>query len=313
MPERKKNMDYREFREKILEELKDFYGNDAYVKIQRIRKNNGVQKYGVVIQFTNNEPDSIVPIVYLEELYDYYNNGSMDTEECIGEIINNSEEFLKQQEEVKKMSANITDWEHVKHKVYPILLSRKDNKDLLKTLVTIDMLDLLVAYMAREEAVDGKISSIQINNFLFSRYGISKEELHMQALSNVKKDGYEFYEFTGILKNLIKDEPFADDIKENGCGTKGIMYIMTNTSMFYGTTGILDSKWLREKTDGINYYIIPSSVHELVFVPDNGSISQEDLDEVVQEVNNLMLKDEEKLSDHCYYYDAETGEIRTRR
>ncbi len=37
MPERGRNMDYKEFREKILEELEDFYGKDALVKIQFIK------------------------------------------------------------------------------------------------------------------------------------------------------------------------------------------------------------------------------------------------------------------------------------
>ena len=69
MPERGRNMDYKEFREKILEELEDFYGKDALVKIHKIYKNNGVVKYGVVTRCTDGNSSSAVPVIYLEELY----------------------------------------------------------------------------------------------------------------------------------------------------------------------------------------------------------------------------------------------------
>lgn len=135
----------------------------------------------------------------------------------------------------------------------------------------------------------------------------------MQALSNIKKDGYRLYGFSDAIQALIKDEPLKAGIKETGCIAGRMMYIMTNESMFYGAAGILDSQWLHEKTGGISFYIIPSSVHELLFIPDNGDISQEELDKMVLEANSTAVADDEKLSDHCYYYDAGTGETRARK
>lgn len=96
-------MDYKKFREKILSELEDFYGKDASVKIHKTYKNNDIEKYGVLIQFTDGVEDGIVPLIYLDGLYACYADGSMDTSGCIGEIINRREEFLKQREEIKRI------------------------------------------------------------------------------------------------------------------------------------------------------------------------------------------------------------------
>ena len=315
MQERKKDMDYSKFRIKILEELKDFYGKDASVKIQKVYKNNDIEKYGIIIRFINDEPDRIVPVIYLEGLYDCYTSGSMDMEDCIGKIINEREEALNHQEKGSTSLAGIMKWENVRQNIYPVLISTEANKELLKDLVSIDMLDLSIVYIIRSKCTDTScFASIKVKKCFLDCYGISREQLHMQALSNMKKDGYGFYELAEVTKILMNDlQHSVEGMKKIDNIANDMIYIMTNSALFYGTAGILDSQWLYEKTGGISCYIIPSSVHELLFVPDNGYINQEELDEMIQETNNIALMEDEKLSDHCYYYDAEIGEIRNRK
>lgn len=313
MPERKENMDYMEFREKISEGLKDFYGSDASVRIHKIYKNNDVAKYGVAIQFTADGEDSAVPLIYLEGLYSCYSRGILDMDGCMGEIISSREKPLKEYGGIEEMSLNIKGWGYAKNNVYPALLPARDNKKLLKGLVSTGMLDLAVIYIIRGKSEDGGFTSIKITSTLLGSYGISKEELHRQALYNARNDGYRLYGLEEVVGAMVKDEPFTEGIKETGCIAGGMMYVMTNRAMFYGTAGILDSQWMYEKTRGTSCYIIPSSIHELIFVPDNGEIGQEELDKMVLEANSSVIEDGEKLSDHCYYYDAAAGETRIRK
>lgn len=313
MPERKENMDYSEFREKISEGLKDFYGSDASVGIHKIYKNNDVAKYGVAIKFTESGEDSAIPLIDLEGLYGCYKRGILDMDGCMGEIINSREKPLKEYGGIEEMSLNLKGWDYAKNNIYPVLLSAKDNKELLNDIVSTGMLDLAIIYIIRGKSADGRFTSIKITSTLLGSYGISKEELHMQALSNARDDGYRLYSLEGVIDAMVKDEPFMDGIKETGCIADGVMYVMTNSAMFYGTAGILDSQWMHEKTGGTSCYIIPSSVHELILVPDNGDIGQEELDKMVLEANSSVLEDDEKLSGHCYYYDAAAGETRARK
>ena len=135
-------------------------------------------------------------------------------------------------------------------------------------------------------------------------YGVSKEQLHYYALENIKKDGYEFRDMKEILKKL----PFALEVEEKP--EEMGMHVLTNASELYGAAGILDSDLLKQFAGNRDFYILPSSLHEWIFVPAVDMDEKEVLDKMVKEVNAEVVDAEERLSDHCYYYDAKENEIR---
>ena len=59
---------------------------------------------------------------------------------------------------------------------------------------------------------------------------------------------------------------------------------------------------IAEKT-GKNYYIIPSSVHEVILLEETGEEKAEDLKKIIREVNRTHVSAEEVLSDNLYFYD----------
>jgi len=63
-----------------------------------------------------------------------------------------------------------------------------------------------------------------------------------------------------------------------------------------------------EKLGG-SFYILPSSVHEVILVPDNEEISKDNLVRMVREVNATQVEEQEQLSDFVYYYNAKTKGI----
>lgn len=87
------------------------------------------------------------------------------------------------------------------------------------------------------------------------------------------------------------------------------MYL-SNTSNFYGASCIFYPKVLeniRRKIQN-DYYIIPSSVHEvLILLAD--SIGKEELNQMIQEVNATVVESREILAEHCYKYDSKKNEI----
>ena len=54
-----------------------------------------------------------------------------------------------------------------------------------------------------------------------------------------------------------------------------------------------------------NFYVLPSSVHECILVPDQGQYSRMELTRMVREVNQTQVEDDEILSDQVYYYDRQ--------
>lgn len=58
------------------------------------------------------------------------------------------------------------------------------------------------------------------------------------------------------------------------------------------------------------FYVIPSSVHEVLIVPNNGEMDPKRLGEMVREVNRAEVEREEVLSDRVYSYDKDKHQIR---
>ena len=51
-----------------------------------------------------------------------------------------------------------------------------------------------------------------------------------------------------------------------------------------------------------DFYIIPSSIHEVILFPRSKAPSKKELDRLIQKVNQEYLDPEEYLSDHAYYH-----------
>ena len=58
------------------------------------------------------------------------------------------------------------------------------------------------------------------------------------------------------------------------------------------------------------FYILPSSIHEVLIVPKDGELVPKELGNLVREVNQIEVSSDEVLSDRVYEFDREKGKIR---
>ena len=58
-----------------------------------------------------------------------------------------------------------------------------------------------------------------------------------------------------------------------------------------------------------NYYILPSSIHEVVVISEEDSPGRERLRTMVENVNETQMEEEDILSNHIYYYDREQKKL----
>ena len=87
-------------------------------------------------------------------------------------------------------------------------------------------------------------------------------------------------------------------------------YVMTNKRRKYGASILLFEDELAsvaEKMHG-DFYILPSSVHEVLAVPEDLMKDQE-LKEMVKNINDSEVAEEEILSYTIYKYNCRTGEV----
>ena len=87
------------------------------------------------------------------------------------------------------------------------------------------------------------------------------------------------------------------------------IYILTNGSKMFGTSGMLDSGLLKQIIGDRNYYVMMPCMHEAVFLPDDGEIKKERLEETVRDLLQDAIQKEEQLSAGYYYYNGATGKV----
>ena len=109
------------------------------------------------------------------------------------------------------------------------------------------------------------------------------------------------YEINNMLENMLGtfDElaPLCDLIKNK-------MFVLTNTLKSSGAGTMFYNHLLSHIADEMNcsFYILPSSIHEVILLKDNGDFSPSYLKELVHTANATMVIDEEVLSEHIFYF-----------
>ena len=53
-----------------------------------------------------------------------------------------------------------------------------------------------------------------------------------------------------------------------------------------------------------DYFILPSSIHEVLLLRDDGNMDYRALEAMVREINATQVAPEERLSDQVYHYDV---------
>lgn len=300
-------MDYKEFVEEVIEGLREKCGDGLKIEASRIKKTNDTDYDGVIFKKENEEDVTVSPILPVEPLYEAYIKGEMDIDRCT-ESLWRGYERNREPEGIMENMKDIRCWDAVRRKIYPVLLPVKWNREMLPWLVSVPVLDLAVAFIIRVEMPDGGCSTVKVTKSMLEGYKASSCQLYEAAIENLENDGYCFQDMDALLKSMIKTEGI--EVMEPEMPVKKEMYVLTNAPQIYGAAGILNKKLVREFAGGRDFYILPSSLHETIFVQASDGDSIVDMNRMVAEVNELQVAKEEWLSDHCYYYDGKADEIR---
>lgn len=299
-------MDYRTFIEMMKEQVEKHLGKDYEVQITTNPKLNGTEKTGLSIRKTQ-EPQQVMPIIYLEECFERYLQ-EKEFSECVEEICvvykhqkENEEKIMAELKSIENMNR----WEKVQNKVYPMLVSAKENEDLKGKYFYQEYLDFLILYVIRVTEVG--IGSIKITKQMVKSWKVSEYEIHHQAVENLKTDGYRVRSLNSVVKeNLLGiTEDAEEEIEE-----AEPMYVLTNQIKYFGAAGIFLCAEMFQKIVGKqNFYILPSSVHELILIKDTDGYDMETLSTMVRNVNEEQVTEDERLSNHAYYYDWRQNRI----
>ena len=154
----------------------------------------------------------------------------------------------------------------------------------------------------------GRMDTMLIRNEHLGLWKVSEEEILQRAEANTKK--LLPYEFTTMytMNPMITEILEGRDMDEEGCkrpGEQEDMYVLTNHMWSGGASAVLYPGRLDAIGEYLkgNYYILPSSVHEVIIVPEYMAPPKEGMENIVKAVNEEEVQTEEFLSNHVYFYD----------
>lgn len=312
-------MNYDEFKAYIMEHVVDYFPKEyqiGQISIEKMRKNNDTELDGLRIM---NNDSNIAPIIYINSSFEMYKTG-MSIDEIVEKIAQNYMENMN-----PSMDVNIgvlSDFESVKDNISCRLVNAETNEKRLENAPVTPMADLAVSYHVVVSQNQEGVASFMITNDLMERYGVDVGVLNEVAMANMEQTNKPVFMpladvmMEAMLDDFMKEfnvseEQAREMLRENIPTDGPEIYCLTNESKINGAAALANPKvqeMISEKVGG-DYYILPSSVHEVLIVPMNANMSYEELEAMVQEVNATQVQPEEVLSDHVYQYDGKNHVI----
>ena len=283
---------YEEFTTEIKETMETIYPNEM-VELTSTRKNNNIIKVGITIRKSSTV---LAPCIYLEEPYDKYLSGI-----CMEDIIKelqNACHFAP----IPNFNANtFLELDFVKDKIVYKLINLATNKELLETIPYIPYLDLAIVFYVMLEKEDSHSSTLLVNYKLMKEWNVTTKELEELAKENTPNIlPYKFTPMSDVISELLGHEVDSPLEVE--------MYVLNNTQSSFGAITLLYDNVLENIEEKLQagFYVLPSSIHEVLVVPMTSAISKNELIAMVESVNSTEVSPQEILSNNVYTYNTKT-------
>lgn len=297
------------FTEIIKSEMEKIYSSKCKVDVLNVVKNNGLHLTGITIR---NRESNMASTIYLDGYFADYKDGRTMENIC-KEIVQVYEKNKVQRDFSLKQ---VTDFKNVKDRICFKLVNREKNAELLADTPYVEYQDLAVVFYILVSKDKSGITSITVRNSLMNMWGMDADILYYLAKKNTQRlFRGKVLSIMEVMAKIIDDSTDALDeemmeiffdmnVYEDSAFP---MYVATNVFKMNGACILLYDGVLKKFAEkiGSDFYILPSSVHEVIFVPANGDIDARYLIQLVREVNATQVAPDEVLSDNVYMYHAD--------
>lgn len=224
------------------------------------------------------------------------------------------------------------DFEQIKDSIVFRVVGAEENQSRIQNMPHRIEHDMALIYQIMMQKTEYGMASIQITNDLMETLGVNETTLHEVAMKNTPREFPMTFQsmnevikeimrkdFMGINLDELSDEDgmksFLEALFEEGMADMEQdappMYVLTNESKLNGAA-VLFYPEVQEKIAeqlGGDYFVLPSSVHEVLIVPDQGILEYQELKDMVNDVNNTHVPPDEVLTGEVYSYDKESRQL----
>jgi len=287
-------MDLIEFQTQVISELHDRFP-DYELETMDVTKLQGQSYPALSVKPSGSD---IAVSLNMAPYYDRAESGA-DMEVILSEIAKATAEAIDQTPALNL--SELKDYDQMKQRFSLQLIPVSGNEEKLSQIPHRNIEDMAIVYRFDFPLDAQNTGSILLDNILMAKYGIDEKKLADDAVkAAVRNHPPTLRNMTEVMKDMMgessgiipnEDSPLWVASVEGG----------QNGACVIQYPGFLEEA--AKKLDG-NFYILPSSIHEVLLVKNDGFMKLSDLEDMVRCVNQTEVASKDKLSDNVYHYDS---------
>lgn len=293
-----------EIKNEVLSRLPEQLKEDLNIQEVTITKTNDQKHHGLT--FRKGEAEA-APTLYLDEAFERFNAGE-DIQRLAAEVADAYRGTIG----MERPQTMDLSFDQVKENLTLRLLDISRNREYLSQTpyMTVGHGLAMVCDIKMEDGRDGSWRAT-ITQDMLEHENYDKRELFVAAMENAPNIDPPI--LVDMNQALFSREGNNLMVREGQIERDDIspMYVLSNESGMLGSAALYYPQ-TREKIAevlGDSYSVLPSSVHEVLIVPDSAGIDTKDLCSMVREANRSVVEAKDVLSDTVLHYDRERGSL----
>lgn len=289
-------MNFEQFKAQVIDEMRDRFP-ELDISLQEVSKLQGESYIGMAVRPKDSNIAATTNLkAFFEDLGEDFNMD--DVMDQIAHDISDQISHMPQFDEHV-----LNDYEQMKGKLTLQMIPTAGNEEKLSEIPHRNVEDMAIVYRFEMSNSAKKISSILVTDSMLRSYGITADQLHEDALeAAVQTHPATLRNMTDVMRDLMGDAAalFAPD-------EPSPMWVASVEGDQNGACAIQYPDFLEQaaETLGGDFYVLPSSIHEVLLVADDGSMDLSYLEAMVRSVNETEVAPADRLSDHVFHYDSE--------
>lgn len=299
-------MVFQEFISTVARRMEERYkemGQDYSVTITNRERVNRENSSSIVVK----KPGQLQqPGIVMNSFYADFSEGKKKMDEIIDQLMKTVEE----ENLGIQLNGSYFTKDRILKNIRMELINADRNRELLSHVPHRMVADLAVIYKYIIQDTGEGIIGATLTNHTIAGMGIHEDELFQMAMDNRRENApYVIGNLEDVIHGLNESLGMEETPEEYGLDSFLDCSVLTSQDGLFGASCILYPEAVKElaAAKGGNFFLLPSSIHEWLVIPDVGIY--DGLEDIVRFVNQNEVGEEEVLSDHVYYYDVQKQEL----
>lgn len=289
-------MDFETFMNEAIKEMRDRFP-DFDISKQEVSKLQGESYTGMAVRPENSE---IGATLNLKDFYEALGSG-MFLEDVMDSI---ERSVVSAVRHMPHYDARVLeDYDRMRDALTIDLVPVAGNEEKLAQIPHKNVEDMALVYRFEEESSVYGSASILVTNEMLAVYDITADQLYEDAMkAAVQNRPAKLHNMNDVMRDMMGDMSGLVPMNE-----PSPLWVATVEGGQNGAGVIQYPGFLDQAAEALggDFYVLPSSVHEVLLVADDGSMELGYLEEMVRSVNETEVSPAERLSDNVYHYDRE--------